>query len=42
MGEGDEDVGEDDGDVGVDHRHTLIAPAVFWRTGREGCWKYAL
>ena len=27
MGEGDEDVGEDDGGVGVDRRHTMMAPA---------------
>ena len=26
MGEGDEDVGEDDGGVGVDRRHTMMAP----------------
>ena len=31
MGEGDEDVGEDDGGVGVDRRHTMMAPAVFRR-----------
>ena len=37
MGEGDEDVGEDDGGVGVDRRHTMMAPAVFRRhRGREG------
>ena len=26
MGEGDGDVGEDDGGVGVDRRHTMMAP----------------
>ena len=31
MEEGDEDVGEDDGGVGVDHRHTMMASAVFRR-----------
>ena len=31
MGEGDEDVGEDDGGVGVDRRHTMMAPAAFRR-----------
>ena len=36
MGEGDEDVGEDDGGVGVDRRHTMMAPAAFGATGREG------
>ena len=39
MGEGDEDVGEDDGGVGVDRRHTMMAPAVFrrhWERGGEG------
>ena len=30
MGEGDEDVGEDDGGVGVDRRRTMMAPAAFW------------
>ena len=34
MGEGDEDVGEDDRGVGVDRRHTMMAPAVF-RCHRE-------
>ena len=29
MGEGDEDVSEDDGGVGVDHRHAMMAPAAF-------------
>ena len=39
MGEGDEDVGEDDRGVGVDRRHTMMAPAAFRRhrkRGREG------
>lgn len=39
MGEGDEDVGEDDRGVGVDRRHTMMAPAVFrrhWERGGEG------
>ena len=37
MGEGDEDVGEDDGGVGVDRRHTMMAPAAFQRhLKREG------
>ena len=37
MGEGDEDVGEDDGGVGVDRRHTMMAPAAFRRhREREG------
>ena len=31
MGEGDEDVGEDDGGVGVDRRHTMMAPGAFRR-----------
>ena len=31
MGEGNEDVGEDDGVVGVDRRHTMIARAAFQR-----------
>ena len=38
MGEGDEDVGEDDGGVGVDRRHTMMAPTAFrrhWERGRE-------
>ena len=34
MGEGDEDVGEDDGGVGVDRRRMMIAPAAF-RCHRE-------
>ena len=29
MGEGDEDVGEDDRGVGVDRRHTMMAPVGF-------------
>ena len=29
MGEGDGGVDEDDGVVGVDRRHTMIAPAAF-------------
>ena len=37
MGEGDEDVGEDDGGFGVDRRHTMMAPAAFRRPQeREG------
>ena len=36
MGEGDEDVGEDDGGVGVDHRHTMMAPAAFWHHRERG------
>ena len=37
MGEGDEDVGEDDGGVRVDRHHTMMAPAVFRRhREREG------
>ena len=37
MGGGDEDVGEDDRGVGVDCRHTMIAPAAFRRhREREG------
>jgi hypothetical protein len=36
MGEGDEDVGEDDGVVGVDRRHTMIARSCSSATGREG------
>lgn len=31
MGEGDEDVGEDDGGVGVDRLHTMMAPTTFRR-----------
>ena len=34
MGKGDEYVGEDDGGVGVDRRHTMMAPAAF-RCHRE-------
>ena len=34
MGEGDGVVGEDDRVVGVDHRHTMIAPTAF-RCHRE-------
>ena len=29
MGEGDEDVGEHNGGVGVGRRHTMMAPAAF-------------
>ena len=29
MGEGDGDVGEDDGGVGVDRHHTMMAPTAF-------------
>ena len=37
MGEGDEDVGEDDRRVGVDCRNTMMAPAAFRRhRGRGG------
>ena len=36
MGEGDEVFGEDDRVVGVDHRHTIIAPAVFARHRERG------
>jgi hypothetical protein len=36
MGEGDGGVGEDDEVVGVDRRHTMIAPAVFWRHRERG------
>ena len=36
MGEGDEDVGEDDGGVGVDRRHTMMAPTVFRRHRERG------
>ena len=34
MGEGDEDVGQDNGGVGVDRHSTMMAPAVF-RCHRE-------
>ena len=36
MGEGDEDVGEEDGVVGVDRRHTMIAPPAFRRHRERG------
>ena len=36
MGEGDEDVGEDDRVVGVDRRHTMIARAAFQRHREKG------
>ena len=36
MGEGDEDVGEDDGGVGVDRRHTMMAPVAFRRHRKRG------
>src|SRR3989337_2124268 len=36
MGEGDGGVGEDDGVVGVDRRHTMIAPAAFRRHRERG------
>ena len=39
MGEGDGDVGEDDRGVGVDRRHTMMAPAAFrchWERVGEG------
>ena len=36
MGEGDEDVGEDDGGVGVDRRRMMMAPAVFRRHRERG------
>ena len=36
MGERDEDVGEDDGGVGVDRRHTMMAPAAFRRHRERG------
>ena len=36
MGESDEDVGEDDGVVRVDRRHTMIAAAVFRRHRERG------
>ena len=38
MGEGDGDVGEDDGGVGVDRRHTMMSQATFrcrWERGGE-------
>jgi hypothetical protein len=36
MGEGDGGVGEDDGVVGVDRRHTMFAPAAFRRHRERG------
>ena len=36
MGEGDEDVGEDDGGVGVDRRHVMMAPTAFHRHQKRG------
>ena len=36
MGEGDGDVGEDDGGVGVDRRHTMMAPVAFRRHRERG------
>ena len=36
MGEGDEYVGEDDRGVGVDRRHTMMAPAAFRRPRERG------
>ena len=36
MGEGDEEVGEDDGGVGVDRRHTMMDPAAFRRHQERG------
>ena len=36
MGEGDEDVGEDDGSVGVDRHDTIMALALFWRHRERG------
>ena len=36
MGEGDEDVGEDDRGVGVDRRHMMTAPAAFRRHQERG------
>ena len=36
MGEGDGGVDEDDGVVGVDRRHTMIAPTAFWRHRERG------
>lgn len=32
MGEGDGDVGEDDGGVGVDRRHTMMSRTAFRRS----------
>ena len=36
MGEGDEDVGEDDGGVGVDRRRTMMAPGALRRHRKRG------
>ena len=36
MGEGDEDVSEDNGGVGVDRHHTMMAPTAFWRHRERG------
>ena len=36
MGEGDEDVDEDDGGVGVDRRRMMMAPAAFRRHRKRG------
>ena len=36
MGEGDEDVGEDDRGVGVDCRHTMMAPTALQRHQERG------
>ena len=36
MRKGDEDVGEDDGGVGVDHHRTMMAPAAFRRHQERG------
>ena len=36
MGEGDEDVGEDDGGVGVDRHRTMIAPVALRRHRKRG------
>ena len=36
MGEGDEEVGEDDGGVGVDRRRTMMAPSAFRRHRERG------
>jgi hypothetical protein len=36
MGVGDGGVDEDDGVVGVDRCHTMIAPAVFWHLLERG------
>ena len=36
MGEGDGDVGEDDGGVGVDRRHTMMSRAAFRRPRERG------